>query len=132
MNFRSPVCNLKSQKWIIIFSHFLHEDSQIDNHKVRKVTNPEFWKKVQSGQAGLISSKNGPKMSFLGFSQKSNPFIYTFLILIWKYQRSSNFLHAWEKAGSWVLVPDHSKCWILETTISHERVEIWGLILIYN
>ena len=52
---------------------------KLDSHKVRKVTKPDFLKKIQAGQEGPESPENNLKMRFLGVGQKSNPFLCTFL-----------------------------------------------------
>ena len=61
--------SLHHQVFLIFFHNVRH-------HKVRRMMNPSFWKKVQMGLKGSKSCKNGQKMRFLRFFQKSYPFRY--------------------------------------------------------
>ena len=67
---------------------------KLDSDKTRKAAKPNFWKKkVPSSQEGPKSPKNGWKMRFFGFWQKSSPFIFFVFYLIMKvllvFQRSA-------------------------------------------
>ena len=48
---------------------FLISFHEVKHHKIRKLVDPIFGKKVQMGQEGSKSPKNAPKMRFLGFHQ---------------------------------------------------------------
>ena len=84
------------------FSDFFHE---VRHPKVRKVTDPGFWIKVQMGSRG---TKSPHKMRFFKFQQNSYQRRYIcFFALTGKFQRSFNFLqkqHVWETSGSWIMV----------------------------
>ena len=59
---------------------------KLGSHKVRKVMKPSFWRKVQTGQEGPKSPKNGPKQRFLG-SDKSP--IHSYVLLLLEYESTS-------------------------------------------
>ena len=62
--------------WFICLSVFF-VCMKFDSHKVKQVMKPDFLKKVPSGQEGPKSPRYGPKIWFLEFKQKCNPFICT-------------------------------------------------------
>ena len=73
------------------------------SHKAWKEAKLNLLKKVLSGLEGPKNPENEPKMRFLCFWQKSNPFTCTFLL---EYEWTNGLLtfcksHIWEKSGSY-------------------------------
>lgn len=75
---RPSALNVRFQNWLVTCLHDFR-------HKLRKVGRPNFLKKVPTVQESCEIPKKWPKIELLGVWQKSDSFVSTFLIWIWKY-----------------------------------------------
>ena len=107
-----PICLQCKISGSSVFSDFFHEGR---HDKVRKVTDPGFWEKIQMGSEGWKS----PKDEVFRVLAKILSIQICFFASLRKCQWSFNFLqkqHVWEKSPFWVMVQkpqDQSECRIL-------------------